>query len=299
MTPGEVTQTLENSLRGNVATNIQSGPKMVGLRAWIPHEDRFSTEDIRNLRLRSLDGHIFPLKRIANIKPVAGQSQIARDNLKRMIAVTGRISGRDMGSTVHDVIRALDQPGFLPKDVYYTIGGLYEQQQDAFRDLVTVFVAAVLLIFVLLLFLFESFQAAIAMMLTTLLALVAVFIGLWITHTDLTITAMMGMTMIVGIVTEVTIFFYSEYRNLPRGGITPAQRLILAGKNRMRPIAMTTLAAIFALAPLAWGIGEGADMLQPLAIAIISGLVVQMPLALIVLPVFLMVLSRIKDKDNL
>ncbi len=139
-----------------------------------------------------------------------------------------------MGSTVHDVIRALDQPGFLPKDVYYTIGGLYEQQQDAFRDLVTVFVAAVLLIFVLLLFLFESFQAAIAMMLTTLLALVAVFIGLWITHTDLTITAMMGMTMIVGIVTEVTIFFYSEYRNLPRGGITPAQRLILAGKNRMR-----------------------------------------------------------------
>lgn len=299
MTPGEVTQTLENSLRGNVATNIQSGPKMVGLRAWIPHEDRFSTEDIRNLRLRSLDGHIFPLKRIANIEPVAGQSQIARDNLKRMIAVTGRISGRDMGSTVHDVIRALDQPGFLPKDVYYTIGGLYEQQQDAFRDLVTVFVAAVLLIFVLLLFLFESFQAAIAMMLTTLLALVAVFIGLWITHTDLTITAMMGMTMIVGIVTEVTIFFYSEYRNLPRGGITPAQRLILAGKNRMRPIAMTTLAAIFALAPLAWGIGEGADMLQPLAIAIISGLVVQMPLALIVLPVFLMVLSRIKDKDNL
>lgn len=299
MTPGEVTQTLENSLRGNVATNIQSGPKMVGLRAWIPHEDRFSTEDVRNLRLRSLDGHIFPLKRIANIKPVAGQSQIARDNLKRMIAVTGRISGRDMGSTVHDVIRALDQPGFLPKDVYYTIGGLYEQQQDAFRDLVTVFVAAVLLIFVLLLFLFESFQAAIAMMLTTLLALVAVFIGLWITHTDLTITAMMGMTMIVGIVTEVTIFFYSEYRNLPRGGITPAQRLILAGKNRMRPIAMTTLAAIFALAPLAWGIGEGADMLQPLAIAIISGLVVQMPLALIVLPVFLMVLSRIKDKDNL
>lgn len=298
MTPGEVTQTLENSLRGNIATNIQSGPKMVGLRAWIPHEDRFSTEDVRNLRLRSLDGHIFPLKRIANIEPVAGQSQIARDNLKRMIAVTGRISGRDMGSTVHDVIRALDQPGFLPKDVYYTIGGLYEQQQDAFRDLVTVFVAAVLLIFVLLLFLFESFQAAIAMMLTTLLALVAVFIGLWITHTDLTITAMMGMTMIVGIVTEVTIFFYSEYRNLPRGGITPAQRLILAGKNRMRPIAMTTLAAIFALAPLAWGIGEGADMLQPLAIAIISGLVVQMPLALIVLPVFLMVLSRIKDKDD-
>ncbi|MBZ0107159.1 MAG: efflux RND transporter permease subunit [Candidatus Scalindua rubra] len=295
MTPAEVTQTLENSLRGNVSTSMQSGQKMVGLRVWIPHENRFSTEDVRNLRLRSLDGHLFPLKRIANIEPIAGQSQIARDNLKRMIAVTGRVSGRDMGSTVHDVIRVLDQPGFLPKDVYYKIGGLYEQQQGAFRDLITVFVAAVLLVFVLLLFLFESFQAAIAMVLTTLFSLVVVFIGLWITHTDLTITAMMGLTMIVGIVTEVAIFYYSEYRDLPHG-VALDQRLILAGKNRMRPITMTTLAAILALAPLAWGIGEGAEMLQPLAIAIISGLVVQMPLVLIVLPVLLMVLAGIKGR---
>ncbi|MFQ5685171.1 MAG: efflux RND transporter permease subunit [Candidatus Scalindua sp.] len=295
MTPEEVTQTMENSLKGNVSTSIQSGPKMVGLRVWIPHEERFSTEDVRNLRLLSSDGHLFPLKRIANIEPVAGQSQIMRDDLKRMIAVTGRVSGRDMGSTVHDVIRALDQPGFLPKGVYYTMGGLYEQQQGAFRDLITVFVAAVLLVFVLLLFLFESFQAAVAMMLTTLLALVAVFIGLWFTRTDLAITAMMGMTMIVGIVTEVAIFFYSEYRELP-SDITLDQRLIMAGKNRMRPIAMTTIAAILALAPLAWGIGEGADMLQPLAIAIISGLVVQMPLALIALPALLMVLAKTKDR---
>ncbi|MDR4496933.1 MAG: efflux RND transporter permease subunit [Candidatus Scalindua sp.] len=295
MTPEEVTQTLENFLMGNVATNIQSGPKMVGLRVWIPYEDRFSTEDVRNLRLQSLDGHLFPLKRIANIEPVAGQSQIERDNLKRMIAVTGRISGRDMGSTVHDVIRVLDQPGFLPKDVYYTIGGLYEQQQGAFRDLVTVFVAAVVLVFVLLLFLFESFQAAIAMILTTLLALVPVFIGLWLTHTDLTITAMMGLTMIVGIVTEAEVFFYSEYRDVSQ--VIPfKQRLILIGKNRMRPTAMTTLATIIALSPIACGIGEGAGMLQPLAIAIISGLVLKMPLTLIVLPVLLMVLAKIKDR---
>jgi len=274
---------------------MQSGPKMVGLRVWIPHEDRFTTEDVRNLRLRSLDGHLFPLKRIANIEPVVGQSQIERDDLKRMIAVTGRISGRDMGSTVHDVIRVLEQPGFLPKDVYYKIGGLYEQQQGAFRDLVTVFLAAVILVFVLLLFLFESFQAAVAMMLTTLLSLVAVFIGLWLTHTDLTITAMMGMTMIVGIVTEAEVFFYSEYRDMSQD-IPFKQRLILIGKNRMRPTAMTTLATIIALSPIAWGIGDGSEMLQPLAIAIISGLVLKMPLTLIVLPVLLMVLSRIKAR---
>ncbi|MCR4290674.1 MAG: efflux RND transporter permease subunit [Candidatus Scalindua sp.] len=295
MTPAEVTQTLENSLSGKVATSIQSGPKMVGMRVWIPHEERLSTEDVRNLRLRALDGHLFPLKRVAIIKRVAGQSQIMRDDLKRMIAVTGRISGRDMGSTVNDVIRVLDQPGFLSKDVYYKIGGLYEQQQGAFRDLVTVFVAAVVLVFVLLLFLFESFQAAIAMMLTTLLALVSVFIGLWLTHTDLTITAMMGMTMIVGIVTEAEVFFYSEYRDMSQD-IPFKQRLIQIGKNRMRPTAMTTLATIIALSPVACGIGEGAAMLQPLAIAIISGLVLKMPFTLIVLPVLLMVLAGIKGR---
>ena len=175
------------------------------------------------------------------------------------------------------------------------IGGLYAQQQGAFRDLVTVFVAAVILVFVLLLFLFESFQAAIAMMLTTLFSLVAVFIGLWLTDTDLTIIAMMGVTMIVGIVTEAEVFFYSEYRDMSQD-IPFKQRLILIGKSRMRPTAMTTLATIIALSPIACGIGEGAAMLQPLAIAIISGLVLKMPLTLIVLPVLLMVLASFKDR---
>jgi len=90
-------------------------------------------------------------------------------------------------------------------------------------------------------------------------------------------------------VTEVAIFYFSEYRSLP-GGLDRDTALIQAGKNRMRPIAMTTLAAILALLPLAMGIGQGAAMQKPLAIAIVSGLVVQLPLVLIVLPVFLKLL---------
>jgi len=93
----------------------------------------------------------------------------------------------------------------------------------------------------------------------------------------------MGMTMIVGIVTEVAIFYYSELQELP----DQKNRFVIAGINRMRPIAMTTFAAILALAPLALGVGQGSAMLKPLAIAIVSGLVVQLPLALIVLPCLL------------
>jgi multidrug efflux pump subunit AcrB len=107
------------------------------------------------------------------------------------------------------------------------------------------------------------------------------------------ITSMMGMTMIVGIVTEVSIFYYSEYEDITDED-DPFVRLIRAGKDRMRPIAMTTLAAIFALLPLALGIGQGAAMQQPLAIAIIAGLCVQLPLVLVVLPGLLVLLRVVK-----
>ncbi|MEQ1545330.1 efflux RND transporter permease subunit [Methyloglobulus sp.] len=286
LTVDEVKLALNNYLNGTIPTQIQEAVKMIDVRVWIPESDRANTKALEKLRIRAADRHLIPLKRIAEISAETGQAQISRDNLKRMVAVTARISGRDMGSTVADIVKTLDQPGMLPSEVYYVLGGLYEQQQIAFKGLLSVFIAAVALVFVLLLYLYEQFQVALAMMLTTLLAIAAVFIGLWLTSTELNITAMMGMTMVIGIVTEVAIFYYSEYENLP-DTVNGFQRLILAGNNRMRPIFMTTLAAIFALMPLAMGIGAGSEMLQPLAIAIVSGLMVQIPLVLIVLPSFL------------
>lgn len=284
--PAEITTMLEGYLTGLVTTQIQKGPEMIGVRVWIPGDRHSTIESLDKLRLRAPDGHLVPLSRLASVHIITGQPEIMRDNLKQMIAVTGRISGRDMGSTLKEITSILDKPGLLPSGVYYTLGGLYQQQQIAFKGLMAVFFAAVVLVFVLLLFLYESFRVALAMLLTTLLAVAAVFIGLWLTQTELNITAIMGMTMIVGIVTEVMIFYYSEFNEL-NGEEEVRSRLIQAGKNRMRPIAMTTLATILALMPLALGIGEGSAMLQPLAIAIISGLTIQLPLVLIVQPVLL------------
>jgi multidrug efflux pump subunit AcrB len=147
-----------------------------------------------------------------------------------------------------------------------------------------VFAGAVALVFLLLLFLYERFQVAFAIMLIPLMAMAAVFIGLYITRTELNITAIMGMTMIVGMVTEIAIFYFSEYQEI-EGDMDHLDALIAAGKNRMRPITMTTLAAILTLLPLALAIGRGSQMQQPLAIAIISGLIVALPLVLLVMPV--------------
>ncbi len=285
--PEAVTNMLRNSIEGNVTTFIQEGIKMTGLRVWLPEELRDRKAAIENIMLRAPDGHFFPLKRIASLMPVSGQPQIIRENLKRMIPVTARISGRDMGSVIKDIKTVMEHKGRLPKGVYYELGGLYRQQQIAFKGLVAVFVGAVLLVFTLLLFMYENFRTAAAVIFNTMLALMAVMAGLYITGREINISSMMGMTMIVGIVTETAIFYVSELRYLEAGGMEHEKALLQAGKNRMRPIAMTTFAAIFALLPLALGIGKGSAMLTPLAIAIISGLSVQTFLVLLVLPVLL------------
>ena len=293
--PADVTQQLQAWMSGVVTTWVQEGVKLVGVRVWTPDQVRRSAADLEKIQLRAPDGHLFPVKRIANIETIVGQPQITRENLKRMIAVTGRISGRDMGSTIRDVKKVIAKQGLLPKTIYYELGGLYQQQQIAFRGLMAVFAAALGLVFLLLLFLYEEFAAAAAILAMPLLAAGMVFIGLWVTGIELNITAMMGMTMIVGIVTEVSIFYFSEYHELVRHGLGKGQALVQAGVNRMRPITMTTLAAIFALMPLALAMGQGSQMQQPLAVAIISGLLVQIPLVTMVMPLIYKTLARIKE----
>ena len=289
--PESVTAMLEGYMSGIVATQIQGSVKMIGVRVWVPDSVHKTQSDIKKLMLRAPDGHLFPLERIAGIETVSGKPEISRENLKRMIAVTGRISGRDMGSVIRDIRRVMGRTGVLPQNEYYELGGLYRQQQIAFRELIQVFAAAVALVFFLLLFLYERVKIAASVMAIPLLSIPAMFIGLWASDVELNISAMMGMTMIVGIVTEVAIFYFSEYQSIGQG-MEMEDALVESGKNRMRPIAMTTIAAILTLLPLAFGLGQGSQMQQPLAIAIISGLIVQLPLVLLVMPVLFKLLQK-------
>ena len=282
--PDQVTRALQTALAGSVATSYAQETKIVGVRVWTPAGSRATQAQLDDLPLRAPDGHLVPLRRIATFETLSGQPQITRENLKSMIAVTGRIEGRDLGSVVQDVKQTLAAGGALPGGVYYELGGLYQQQQIAFKGLMTVFAAAAALVFMLLLFLYESFAVAASILCTSLLSVSAVFIGLWLTGIELNISAMMGMTMIIGIVTEVAVFYFSEQRQRHRPGRDLRRSLVGAGQFRARPIAMTTLAAILTLLPLALAIGAGSEMQQPLAVAIISGLVVQLPLVLFFMP---------------
>ncbi len=290
--PAEATRVADIFLRGQVVTRIPTSLKEIGVRVWSPDRFRKTELDVANVPIRAPDGHTFPLQRIATITPVSGQPQITRENLQHMVAVTGRLEGRDLGSAAAEVARTLNQPGFLPPSVRYQLGGLYAQQQIAFHGLLLVFAAAAGAVFVLLLFLYERLSVAFAILVMPLLAACAVFVGLWVTDIELNIAAMMGMTMIIGIVTEVAVFFFSEYEDLRTAGMPVFDALIGAGRNRMRPIVMTTVAAILTLLPLALAIGQGSAMQQPLAVAIISGLVVQLPLVLLMMPALYLAILR-------
>jgi multidrug efflux pump subunit AcrB len=297
VTPSAVEAEIYRYLHGAVATRYLGVRQPVGVRVWLdPPESRIYRDELRNLLIRGTDGHFFPLSTVARIRFIAGQPEIARDNLAEIVAVTAEIGGEhDLGSTVAAVKKVLAAPNLIPPGVYYDMGGLYKQQQIAVRGMVAVFAAAALAEAVLLLFLYERFLLPPIIILSSLLATSAVFIGLYLTGVELNITAMMGMVMIVGISTEMAIFFVSEFMALEK--TMPAREaLVEAALNRLRPITMSTLAMILALFPLAAALsGSGDQMLQPLAVAIIAGVTVELPLVLLAMPVAIGRLLGAKD----
>lgn len=287
-----VTQAVTAAKTGTVATQIVETNKAVGIRVVAPDSPNLTTSDLEAIPIRAPDGHMFPLRRVASIVPISGQPQIGSENLQPMVAVTGRIEGRGLGAAITDVKQVLARPGLFSDGVGYTLGGLYQQQQIAFYGLAKVFVAALFAELVLLLFLYERFWLPIIIVSCSLLSATAVFTGLWLSGVDLNITALMGMTMVIGIGTEMAVFYVSKYTELAHT-MPPRQALREASRDRLRPITMTTLAALLTLAPLALAMGQGSAIQQPLAIAIVSGLLLQFPLVLLIMPALIgLTLSR-------
>jgi multidrug efflux pump subunit AcrB len=286
VTPADVTKAVATALTGSIAAQLPQTSKVLDVRVRLADALSLRESGLADLPVRAPNGHMFPLQRVASLTPVTGQPEISRDNLQPMVAVTARIENRGMGAAVTDVQKVLAQPGMLAPGISYELGGLYQQQQIAFAGLAKVFLAALVAELVLLLVLYEQLWLAVIIIGTSLLSTTGVFIILWLTGVELNITALMGMTMIIGIATEMAIFYVSEYTEL-RQTLPPRRALRQASRNRLRPITMTTLAAILTLLPLAFAIGQGSAIQQPLALAIIAGLLIQFPMVLLAMPVLI------------
>ncbi len=275
-----------SAINGDVASEVQNKLFMTGIRVRYPLENRKNVNKIKRIRILSPNGDYVSLSTVADVSILEGQPQITRENLKQMIAVTGRISGRDMGSTLKEIQAKIKKNINLPPSVFIKYGGLYKEQQKSFKGLLIVLVLAILLVFTVQLIEFESFKIPFIIISLSILSLFGVFLLLSITKIGLNISSMMGMIMIIGIVAENAIFLIHYIRLFKNDGFDLQTALIEAGKIRMRPILMTTLAAVLALMPLAIGIGAGAQMQQPLAIAVIGGFSISAILLLFLLPVF-------------
>ncbi|MEA3030700.1 MAG: hypothetical protein QOG13_2025 [Sphingomonadales bacterium] len=283
-----VASQVEALVGGTAATRIRAGEQLLDVRVRAPADIRQRAEQIARLPLTAPDGHSLVVGQIADVQVRAGQQQLTREDLAPFVAVTARLEGRDLGSAMRDV-RSTVAALHLPPGVRVDYGGLYAEQQKSFSDLTTVFIAALLLIALLLTILYERLAWTLAAILTVLLSAAAVLIGLWVTGIELNISALMGLTMVVGMVTELVIFYLAEI-DLDRA--LDADALREAGRKRLRPILMSALIAILTLAPLALGLSRGAGLQQPLATAIIFGLIAAVPLVLLFLPGLLLLLNQ-------
>jgi CzcA family heavy metal efflux pump len=297
LTPEDVLAQLQAMIDGTVDTYVLRGEKLIGVRVRFPNEYHSSLEDIENVSLKSPNGFYVLLKNIATVDVEKGQSEIDREDLKLMVPVTARISGRDLGSTVADIKQVLNQKLVFPQGVAYSFGGQYQSQQESFLELLIVLIAASLLVAMVLLLEFESFVVPFAVFSTNITSLFGVFLALFITGIDFNISSFVGMIMMVGIVAENAIFIIHMSKELEKSGKAGYDALVEASVVRARPILMTMLAAVFALAPLALGIGAGAQMQQPLAVAVIGGFSVSTFLLLFLLPMMYAFLRKVNCQE--
>ena len=291
-TPEEVATDASAIVEGEpAATPVVANDRAYTVRVRFPAENRMSLEAIQNTLLTSSNGHTATLGALATITELPGQTEIRRENLQRDVAVTARLEGTNLGSGMAAVKKVVDGL-HLPSNIRVVYGGMYEEQQKSFRDLVFVLILAVLLVFIVLLFEFRNFAAPLAILASALLSTAGVFIALIVTRTTFNVSSFMGMIMVIGIVAKNGILLLDADQKFRVLGFSAEDAMLQASRRRLRPIVMTALATMAGMLPLAFAIGAGSQMLQPLAISVIGGILLSIVLSLIITPAVYYYLSR-------
>jgi len=291
-TPAEVAQDATAVLDGLPASDpLIANGRPYAIRIRLSSEHRSTLESIQNTVFNSTSGHTATLGSLASIQQLPPQNEIRRENLQRLVVVTGRLEGSDLGSAmakVRETVAGLH----LPASVRVTYGGTYEEQQKSFRDLLHVLLLALALVFGVLLIEFRNFPAPVAILASSVLSIAGVMLALLITRTTFNVASFMGLIMVIGIVAKNGILLLDADEKFRAEGASAADAMIHAAQRRLRPIVMTAIAAICGMLPLAFALGAGSQMLQPLAIAVIGGLTISMVLSLVVTPIVYFLLTR-------
>lgn len=297
LTVTEVARQVSAAWLGTVPTTLQLLDRTIPVRVRLADRDRFDPDRFGGLLLRTSGGALVPLSSLATRSNVDGQAASLRENLRGMALVTARIEGRDLGSVVSDVRRSIAALS-LPIGYSLELGGQYDAQRQAFREILIVLGIASALVFLVIVVEFRSFAPAMLILATAPMSFAGAFVLLLATGTELNVSSAMGLILLVGLVVKngiVLLDYAYRLRSMDQSWTNAIEE---AAHTRLRPILMTTLCTLFGLLPLALGLGAGAELQKPLALAVVGGLALSTPIALYAIPVIFLHLQGLRATDR-
>jgi CzcA family heavy metal efflux pump len=287
----DIAAELDIALHGVVASILRRPDRPIGVRVRYPDAVRFDPGQVTRLPLLVGNSGVVRVSAVAPASISGSETLLMRESLRPVVILEADHEQRDLGSIAADIsarLRALS----LPQGYRLELGGQYAGQRATIAELVRVMGLGLIAVLVVLLAQFRRARLALVVVASAPLAAVGALATLWATGVALNASSLMGCVLLVGLVVKNGILLLEQYEKLLEQGQPHELALIEAGRVRLRPIAMTTLATIAGLAPLAFGIGAGAEIQRPLAIAVIGGLTVSTAVTLFVVPSLVRLVSR-------
>ncbi|GAB2797821.1 CusA/CzcA family heavy metal efflux RND transporter [Rhabdobacter roseus] len=296
----QANRTLSTAFAGSAAGVVYEGERRYDLVVRLDRASRRTIDDVRELFITTADGQQVPLEQVARVEMKPGANQIQRENAQRRITVAFNVRGRDVESIVEEMQAKMDRDVKLPAGYYATYGGQFQNLREASARLSVAVPVALLLIFVLLYFTFQSLRQSILILSAIPLSAIGGVLALWLRGMPFSISAGIGFIALFGVAVLNGIVLIGEFNHLRREGMTDLREVIFRGsETRLRPVLMTALVASLGFLPMALSHGAGAEVQRPLATVVIGGLVTATLLTLLVLPaLYLMVEKRFAKKIN-
>jgi HAE1 family hydrophobic/amphiphilic exporter-1 len=298
LTVSKVANMLQTVLSGTEASDFREKGDEYRILVKLKDAEKKTLRELLDLPLTNADGEAVILRNVVEVKTRSGPVLIERKDQERIVTVSANISERDMGSIIRDVRKGLRTIP-LPREFSIIIGGDYEEQQKAFRELLLGFSLALVLVYMVMASLYESLRYPFIVMFSVPLAAIGVILMLLVTETTFNVQTYIGCIMLGGIVVNNAILLVDHINLLRRRDGMPLREAIEeAGRRRLRPILMTATTTILALVPLALGFGEGGEAQAPLARAVIGGLLSSTLITLIFVPTVYAIFVRKHEIRN-
>lgn len=275
---------VRNRINGLLASKYREDGDEYDIYVRYDEQFRKSVEDVENIIIYNPKGEALRIKDVGKVIEEFAPPTIEREDRERVVSINVTLSGAAMSEVIADIEKEMAQVN-IPEGLYVQIGGTYEDQQESFTDMFTLLVLIIILVYIVMATQFESFRMPFIILFSLPFAFTGVFLALYITNTPLSIIALIGAIMLVGIVVKNGIVMVDFANLLRERGESLSQAVINAGKSRLRPVLMTTLTTILGMFPLAMSVGEGSETWQPMGIAVIGGLTFSTILTLVVVPI--------------